>query len=220
MIPIMPHYRDRSVTGRLCFAKTVMMLASFALMLGCAPVQQVPTPALPLPNQFKEAIQWRELQTAPEETGQPWWRTFGDPLLDKLQEEALSANPNIAAANAAYMQARAALAQSKAGLWPRIDMVASATRQRDSSFNTKSRRFDTFIEESRRVAFVASWEPDIWGNIGAQIEAGRAQLAGQDAWRAGMRLSISALLAANYFALRQADTSIDLCRQIRSHGTG
>ena len=215
MMPTLLHSHGRVAMNRLCLAKAAVALASFALMLGCAPARQAAAPAIPLPNQFKEAIQWRELQTAPEETGQPWWHAFGDPLLDELQEEALAANPTIAAANAAYLQARAALAESKAGLWPRIDMQASATRQRVASFNSKDRRFDTFIQESRRVAFGASWEPDIWGNIGAQIEVSRARLAGQDAWRAGLRLSVGALLAANYFALRQADTAIDLCRQLR-----
>ncbi|MGV2481914.1 UNVERIFIED_CONTAM: TolC family protein, partial [Salmonella enterica subsp. enterica serovar Weltevreden] len=51
----------------------------------------------------------------------------------------------------------------------------------------------------------ASWEADLWGRIGREVEAAGAELQGSAADLASVRLSLQAELVQNYFQLRAAD---------------
>ena len=59
----------------------------------------------------------------------PWWHRFGDPQLDALEQQALAANPTLAAANARLVQARAQVASASSNLYPQVNVAARAGRQ-------------------------------------------------------------------------------------------
>ena len=66
-------------------------------------------PQVAIPAEFKEAPGWRVATPSDAVARGAWWQLFADPVLDDLENRVARNNQNIAAALAAYDQARAAL---------------------------------------------------------------------------------------------------------------
>jgi multidrug efflux system outer membrane protein len=49
-----------------------------------------------------------------------WWRRFNDPVLDRLVDQALRANPNVRTAGLRIMEARAQLGIAGSSLYPQV----------------------------------------------------------------------------------------------------
>jgi NodT family efflux transporter outer membrane factor (OMF) lipoprotein len=155
-------------------------------------------PATPQPAAFKEAQGW--VPAAPSDTlerGQ-WWTLFGDPLLNQLAASVEVSNQNVAAAVAAYDQARAQVAQQRATLFPTVQLSTSANRagggQRGAS-------------NQYRLDIGSSWEPDVWGRLRSGVTAATASAQASEADLASARLSAQGELAADYFSLRAVDAA-------------
>ena len=58
----------------------------------------------------------------------PWWTLFGDPVLNDLCARIEVDNQNVAAAAAAYEQARALVREARAGYFPTLDITPAVTR--------------------------------------------------------------------------------------------
>ena len=106
-------------------------VAALALA-GCSLAPAYAPPATPVATAFKEQGPWTPAQPADAQPRGAWWAMFSDPVLDDLEARADKANPSLAAAVAAYDQARALAAQARAGLVPEIDGSALGDRQRRS----------------------------------------------------------------------------------------
>ncbi|MET0330777.1 MAG: efflux transporter outer membrane subunit [Dyella sp.] len=185
----------------------------------CAVGPDYHRPAIALPAQFSEAVPWQRAAADPAGgiEGQ-WWQLFGDPQLDALEQQALDANTSIAAAEASYRQAQAVVAADRAGLFPTLGLNAESTRAHGGAIisgaglaSSKSGAGD--VSQNVSTTLSASWEPDLWGRVRRQVEAGRAQADAAQAVLAGARLSISASVASAYFSLRQLDGDIVLLSQ-------
>lgn len=175
------------------------LAAGAALASGCAVGPAYQRPATAEPAQYREAGNW--LPAAPADTLErgPWWTLFGDPVLDRLVAAVAVSNQNVAAAAAAYEQARALVRGQRAALSPSVALSGSG--QRADSGQTSA---------NYRVAIGASWEPDIWGRLRAGVGVAAAGAEASAADLAAARLSAQSELATNYFSLRQTDDQIDL----------
>lgn len=71
-------------------------------------------------------------QVLKEASFRPWWKAFKDPVLDELEYQAIKGSPKVAAAVARLEQAMAFYGITESSLFPEIDLVVSATRQRIS----------------------------------------------------------------------------------------
>ncbi|MFP5392906.1 MAG: RND transporter, partial [Gammaproteobacteria bacterium] len=98
------------------------------LLAGCAVGPAYQVPATPQPQAFKEAEGWAPAAPADALDRGPWWTLFKDPVLNGLIEQVDVSNQNVAAAVAAYAQARALVAQQRAALFPSVDLNTSAQR--------------------------------------------------------------------------------------------
>jgi outer membrane protein TolC len=172
------------------------VLAACALS-GCAVGPKYQVPATPQAAAFKEADGWAPAAPADMLERGPWWTLFGDPVLNELAASIEVSNQNVAAAAASYAQARALVAEQRAQLFPAVDLTGSANRSGGGGA--------TRTASAYRVNLGGSWEPDIWGRLGAASTAASASAAASAADLAAARLSAQGELAANYFALRQAD---------------
>jgi NodT family efflux transporter outer membrane factor (OMF) lipoprotein len=122
-----------------------------------------------------------------------WWTLFQSPSLNALIEEALKANPDIEAAQAALRQARENAYAEQGSLFPTIGGTASATREKTSSSTSSSSGFSSGSSTgsagfggSSNSAFSptlsvttaslsVSYAPDIFGGVRRQIESAEAQ---------------------------------------------
>ncbi|MCS3726644.1 TolC family protein [Bradyrhizobium betae] len=102
--------------------------ACLALMLaGCAV-----GPEYAGPPRLDMPAHWSAKPASRRQTGtlDRWWLRLRDPLLNRLIEQAVEANPDVAKAKAAVREARATVQQTSAGLFPSVSGTASVTVDR------------------------------------------------------------------------------------------
>ncbi len=178
------------------------------------------------PPQYVVPVSWRgtspfvEAKPSDDELRPDWWKLFGDPVLDKLVEQAMEANPDLQAAAERFVQARDMMMKARAQYIPQIGIGFGGRHERQSI--EKLFRPDTIPIQGSTMELggIASWEPDFWSALrnATRVETYRAQERAAD-WGLA-RLSLQAEVASDYFILRGFDAqtaiysqSIDLYRQ-------
>jgi len=175
-------------------------LAAALLLAACAVGPDYVRPDTKMPAAFVESPDWQRAQPADAAPRGPWWTSFGDPDLNRLQEQAAQANQNLAVAEAHYRQAQAAVDQARAGLFPTLSASAGLTRSANGTNGLK------LPPQTLHVASVsASWVPDLWGSVRRSLESADANAAASAATLANAVLSLQSELATDYFTLRVAD---------------
>lgn len=183
-----------------------MMLKHILSLLLCLAVLSAPgcmnlspdyaPPSVPgsIPGAYKEEDGWKTAQPRDALERGPWWRVFGDPVLDDLMQRAGTANQNIAVAAANLRQARAQIGVARSALMPVVSGPASLTRSGDTGPGRTNYSY----------GFNAQWEISFWNALPA-FEAAKAQAEASAADFATMRLAVQAELAQAYFQLRGYD---------------
>ncbi|MEQ1686830.1 MAG: efflux transporter outer membrane subunit [Burkholderiaceae bacterium] len=190
------------------FRSTPVLLAVAAVLSACAVGPDYLRPEASSPAAFKEAPRaeagWFPAAPADTLDRGPWWQLFGDAELNALIEQVEVSNQNVAAAVAAYAQARALVREQRASLFPQVTLDGSARRSGGGGA--------TATTSSLQLGLGASWAPDIWGKLGRGVKSAQANAQASDADLAAARLSAQGELATNYFSLRDADTELALVR--------
>jgi len=132
-----------------------------------------------------------------------WWEMFGDPQLNRLEEQVNVNNQNIKQAEAQFRQARSLVAANHANYYPSIGSAPAIT-QVDAGKNARGiGNTQTFS-----LPATATWEPDLWGRVRLSVEnaVDNAQVSAADL--ENIRLSQQALLATDYFLLAATDMQL------------
>ncbi|RDJ19988.1 RND transporter [Bosea caraganae] len=151
---------DRLISDRAGLLALPVLLCLSACAVG---PDYVP-PMQALPSQWNAASPTRRPPALSE-----WWRQFKDPALNRLVEEAVAGNLDVAQAKARIREARASRVQAIAPLFPQVDGSASVTRSRSASSGDSS--FGNVTRNSFRAGFDTSWELDLFGARDRAIEA-------------------------------------------------
>ena len=180
-------------------------LSALAALALAACAAQPPQPPLrtPMPAAWGHAVGWSRLSAPPPE--QAWWRVFGDARLDALAPRVATDNAQLAAQLAVYEQARAALRQADAALWPSASASLGATRQKLAS---------GAVGNAVSASATLDWVPDLWGKVRLQVRASGDAARADAATLRGLRLSLQAQLAQAVLQLHVADAQIVLARGI------
>lgn len=136
-----------------------------------------------------------------------WWTRFGDSTLDALITEALANNKTLQIAKARVEEARAGRNQTRARLFPEINIAAGAQRN-NLGYTTNNKAVS--IGE---VDVEASWELDLFGRNRARVSEASALLQSIEASRQAVRVALLAEVARNYFDLRNYEHQLRLTRQ-------
>jgi NodT family efflux transporter outer membrane factor (OMF) lipoprotein len=190
-----------------------LAVAGILLMAGCAvgpnykrPQASVaPAFSEPPPQSFVESKGWKQAQPADETLRADWWTLFGNPELNRLEEQVNASNQTLKAADAQYRQARALIQINRAGLFPTIASSPSITTNRLSTNAPAGTHAGDFGQYTLPVE--VNYELDAWGRIHRSITAAREEAQATDADLETMRLSLHADLATDYFELRSLDAS-------------
>ena len=183
--------------------------AALAVLLGgCAVGPTYQRPLTPEVGSYKEAEGWVPAAPADALERGPWWSLFGDPVLDQLAARVEVSNQNVAAAVAAYAQARALVREQRASIFPAVTLGGGATRS--GSGGSTSSTSTTGSSGGRtgnnyQLSIGGSWEPDVWGRLGRAVDGATAGAQASAADLASAKLSAQGELAINYFSLRQLD---------------
>jgi NodT family efflux transporter outer membrane factor (OMF) lipoprotein len=198
---------------------TIVVLILVLLLAGCTVGPKYIKPTVPttatyreeVPAAFKESEQWQPAHPADQANRGNWWEIFGDPELNKLEEQIASSNENLKVAEARFREARAAIRFNRAAQFPTISTSPSASYVKSSDFSPS---FPSKIQQSSKGDFVLpfdlSYELDLWGRVRRSVAAAREEAQATAADYATAKLSLEAELALDYFELRSADAQKQL----------
>ncbi|WP_245276305.1 efflux transporter outer membrane subunit [Methylocapsa aurea] len=178
---------------------------AFALALAaCTVGPDYERPPAPEPVKYKELKGWKIAAPNDAIDRGAWWRVFRDAKLDELEAQVEISNQTIAAAEAAYRQAKALIREAQAGLFPTVTANYNGLASHLGSALSGTGSPTTLVTST--LAANAGWDLDIWGRIRRTIESNVAGAQVSAADLANATLSAQALLAAAYFNLRAADS--------------
>jgi len=192
-------------------AATLTVLTLLAGLTGCAHTS-LPTASaesVPVPAQWSTApadavdVVGAGTTASPATVLSGWWRAFNDPQLTGLIDQALQANTSVRGAQAALQQARALRDVAAANRGPVLALSGSAQRGKQG----QAAPTNTF-----RAGFDASWEPDVFGGLGATVAASEADVQAAVASLGQVRVSLAAEVATNYIELRGLQSRLAIAR--------
>ena len=155
---------------------------------------------------------WKEATPSDEALRGLWWKLFGDPALDALEEKAREANPGVAMAVARVAQAGAALRAAGSDRYPSLTATPSATTQRMYT-GVVPGKDDAVFRDVYIAQLNLSYEIDLWGRVRRSVEAAGAAYEASRADLEVVRLGISAEVAQLWFQLRHADLDGAILRE-------
>jgi len=179
------------------------LIAFAALLSGCAGVRE----ALPPDARIDPPAGWRTTSAPGESSLSPqWWEIFGDPMLDRLVNEALLQNDDIAMAAARVRLARAQLGQARAQRLPDVQLAMQGGRSRQVNPG-----FGIPEEQTAGEAQVqAGFDVDLFGRLRATSEAARLNVLASQHAGDTVRLAVSTTVVLAYFSLLALDKRIDI----------
>lgn len=208
-----PHYAK----GIMLRPLVIATLASAILVTGCATVgPDYASPALMLPAHWSSPA-GDQTEAAPQERAKHlarWWRQLGDAQLDRLIDEALSANTDLRLAQARLRQARASRAQASAAQLPSLTTSGTATRSKSPTATTGGASATGAPNSTLYDAgFDASWEIDLFGATRRAVEAADADTAAAKAAVDAAQVSLLAEVAQTYVDLRSFQRRLAIARE-------
>ena len=184
----------------------VTLCAGVLLLSSCKVGPHYHTPSAPIPPSFKESAEWKQAEPQDSRLRGDWWQTFGDPDLNMLEEQIDVSNQNIAAAEARFRAARAAIGITGADLAPTLTVGGSSTTSRISPNRATGRpSFSAVTGTFYQLPIDLSYEADAWGRVRRTIEGNVDTAQATAADLETMRLSMHAEAAVDYFQLRGLD---------------
>jgi NodT family efflux transporter outer membrane factor (OMF) lipoprotein len=114
------------------------------------------------------------LQSGEDIPGQ-WWSLFHSTQLDRLVDEALKANPNVTAAQAALREAQENAAAEQGYLYPSVSAGVNGIRERRLFYKTGVPNGISSPFNLLNVGVNVSYTLDVFGGIRRQVEAANAQ---------------------------------------------
>ncbi len=189
----------------------IIILGSLTLpaMTGCLSVSSKNmNPALPV----NPPLAWSSLDSSspPNSKGPDidWLKSFQDPSLIILVEEALAHNQDVLQAKARMDAAFATARRAGSGLFPELNFRFDASRSaRPGSSSQDSKRV---YANSFSPNLSASWEADVWGRVRDTARAGTLDAYASQADYAAQRLSITGAVLQAWFTLLEEDAGVRL----------
>ncbi|MEO5796433.1 MAG: efflux transporter outer membrane subunit [Rhodoferax sp.] len=166
------------------------LLLCSLLLTGCASLQTpYSAPVTQVPTQWQYA---NGVATASISSTDAWWKSFNDPVLNQLIDQALLRNNNLAAATIKVRQAQlqAGLAENRPSFSGSLSTGASRTLNSPST-----------TARSSGTSLGASYEVDLWNKLGSQRDVALWEARATEQDRAATALALVATTAQLYWQL-------------------
>lgn len=178
--------------------------AVLAVSSGCLKVgPDYARPDLPVkpPGSYQEAAG----QAGPYKNSTRWWKEFGDPELNRLVEQALKHNLDLAQATARVDELAALFSQARAARYPQIDIKGSGAKQRSQTLLAGAAE-----TESYNLAVAATYEIDLWGRLARLEEASRSDLLNAEETRRTIAQTVVANVVVNYLTVQTQERRLQV----------
>lgn len=210
--------------GRIGRGRALAAVAASTLLAGCLVGPDYKGPPKVAQAAFERPTFHRAEAVSPAAPVGRWWTALGDPELDRLEQAALQASPDLEAAAARVRQARAALSGSRANLLPKTQ--ASALYAHTKGLTNflgvappgATSGAGAAVVASRglnlyNMGFDATWELDLFGGARRGVEGAEAQEQASQANYEGAKVTLTAEVAQAYVALRDLQHQLELGRE-------
>ncbi|BCA62075.1 transporter [Sphingomonas sp. HMP9] len=190
--------------------KTGFLLASMTvagLLAGCA---------IPASKTVVEPVSTTALGLAPDAApviAADWWRSFGDPQLDRLVREAVAGSPSLDAALARVAQAQAVLSTRRADNGPDVTLDAQEQLARLSGRYTIPPPYAGSTRFVGSTAANLSWNLDLFGRQKAAIAGARASVRAASLDVAAARMALSGAVVQTYIDLERAEAQAGIAQR-------
>lgn len=141
-----------------------------------------------------------------------WWRTFNDPVLDKLVTMAYEQNLSLKIAGLRVLEARASRGIAAGEFFPQLQQARGGYGRINTSEDVANpaprQSFDSFD-----VGLDVVWEVDVWGRFRRGIESADASLYASVMNYDDVLVSLVAEVALAYIDIRSLDQRLAYARQ-------
>ncbi len=155
------------------------------LIAGCSLAPELKQPEMDVPASFKELPlaergAWKPAQPSEALPRGQWWKAFNDPVLDRLEEDAIAANQNLQAAAARVAQGRALVGVAKAERIPQVSAGFGPARIQPTGVSLGlPPGTDVDPYTAWRALLTVSYEVDLFGRVSDTINATRSDYESQ-----------------------------------------
>ena len=198
--------------------KAATTLLPACLLAACAIGPDYKRPDMVLPESWP-AKQSDDIQPNTSQqvigAGERWWNLYADPILDKLEDEALAHNVDVQVAVSHVLEVRAQLGITEADQYPVVGANASESRTKVTTVGVVPLPATVpSIQNFSHISLNASYELDMWGKFRSASEASRADLLSAESARETVRLILTTQVAQQYFALVSLDAQEAAIHQV------
>ncbi|HEY1399378.1 TolC family protein, partial [Roseateles sp.] len=205
------------MTSRFLHRTTLVLAMGAALLMvltACAPIPKLDQPGRPLDGAEAARLGLDDSQSPALDAA--WWKTFRDPQLDALVDQAIANSPNLALARARIARAAAMTENAEAAKRPAAELEADATRQRITEHGIYPPPLAGSVQTLANIQAGLSYEFDFFGKHDAALQAALGQRRAAEADAAAARLSVSNAVAKAYVALARSQAQGRLLEQQKS----
>jgi outer membrane protein, multidrug efflux system len=192
------------------FHRTVLTMATAAMLGGCTVGANYARPQMPIPAEHRFV---QNTSQAASLADAPWFQVFDDPMLQALIKEALANNLDLQAAVARVEEARARAGIARSFLYPQVEGVANYTVRQATDSTPRITGNEGNTEQTGVYGFQLAWEIDLFGRIRRQTEAAVALALASEQGRRGVMVTLVGDVATNYFLLRELDLQLEIARR-------
>ena len=155
----------------------------------------------------------QEPEAASETSPVAFWRSMGDPTLERLIVRALDANHDLRAAEARVREARSTRSEAALDLAPRVTASAGYSRQRLSSLSLPGAPGSLPDQSVWDAGVEMSWELDVFGRLRHSLEGRSALVESARRDTEDLRILLAAEVARAYYDLRGAQDRLAVARR-------
>ncbi|WP_431257492.1 efflux transporter outer membrane subunit [Roseateles chitinivorans] len=205
------------MTSRFLHRTTLVLAMGAALLMvltACAPIPKLDESSRPIDSAEAARLGLDDSQSPSIDAA--WWKTFRDPQLDALVDQAIVNSPNLALARARIARAAAMTENAEAAKRPAAELEADATRQRITEHGIYPPPLAGSVQTLANIQAGLSYEFDFFGKHDAALQAALGQRRAAEADAAAARLSVSNAVAKAYVALARSQAQARLLEQQKS----
>ncbi|MGZ8222963.1 MAG: efflux transporter outer membrane subunit [Methylobacter sp.] len=195
-----------------------LALFTALLLSGCPAVgPDYEPPKIPVPQQ------WSETTAATGVQPDKWWKTFNDPVLDKLISDAIVSNLDLKLALERVKDARAQRSATIAAGLPSLDAKSNASRRFNNTSSPASQTGTSSVGGGFGVGnqlinifqmgFDAQWELDFFGGVRRAVESADATIEVEVENSRDVLVTLLGEVARNYIELRVNQRLIAITRE-------
>lgn len=201
------------------------ILLNLALLVtGCTVGPDYKPPVVPVPKQWSDApkVKAKEFPQRSQQQDQ-WWKTFNDPVLDRLISDAVAANLDLKLALERVKEARAQRWITITAGLPSITGKSNINRRYNNTSSTSQSGGSTSVGGGFGVGnqlidifqfgFDAQWELDFFGGVRRAIEAADANVDLEIESSRNILVTLLGEVASNYIELRANQQLISITRE-------